>query len=404
MTLDKIPAKRQSAAFLWLYALAWAGGSIAYVPFLTILLPIRVSLMTGAQRVHWIAYITFFGAVAASIGGVGFGWLSDRSGVRRPWIVAGLIGTIVLMLCVPLAKEPLQLLFLIIAWQLALNMMLGPLSAWAADIIPPNQLGFLGGLLALSPALGSVAGAIVTIPGLAGPDGRLLLVALLVAGGVMPLLTVGRPRTKMPAEVTDSAAPPVENQKPVAAAMWLARFLVQISEATLFAYLYYYFRSLDPTRDAGWIARLFGIVLCTAVPVALLIGRWSDRNGRPLFPLIAAALTLGCALIGMALASTPAQATAGYVLFGFATTVFLSLHSAQTLRVLRSPTHRGRDLGLFNLTNTFPSLIMPWLTLAIVPTFGYSWLFVLLSVLALLAASILFLVSRRTAAAAHRLD
>jgi MFS family permease len=384
---DRSRPRRQSPAFLWLYALAWAGGAVAYVPFLTILLPIRVAAMAGDQRVHWLAYMTFFGALAASAGGIGFGWLSDRTGTRRPWIIAGLCGALVLMMCVPLARDPLQLLLLIMLWQLALNMMLGPLSAWAADLVPPSQLGSLGGLLALSPALGSVAGALVTLPGLAGADGRLALVALLVAMCVLPALLFGRPLTDPLTH--DAAEQPAHNaseRRSSARAMWLARFLVQISEATLFAYLYYYIRSIDPSRDAGWIARLIGIVLCTAVPAALLIGRWSDRHRRPILPLVWAALTLALALLLMGLAVTSAEATAAYVLFGFATTIFLSLHSAQTLRVLSRPDRRGRDLGLFNLTNTAPSLIMPWLTLAIVPEFGFSRLFLLLALLAVAAA------------------
>ena len=149
--------------------------------------------MAGDQRVEWLAYITFFGAAAASIGGILFGWLSDRSRTRRPWIVAGLVGALSLMLCVPLASGPLELILLVVAWQLALNMMLGPLSAWAADHVPRGQLGSLGGLLALSPALGSVAGALVTIPGLADADERLVLVSLLVACCVLPALLFARP-------------------------------------------------------------------------------------------------------------------------------------------------------------------------------------------------------------------
>ena len=33
--------------FLLLYALAWAGAAIAYVPFLSILLPVRVAGLAG---------------------------------------------------------------------------------------------------------------------------------------------------------------------------------------------------------------------------------------------------------------------------------------------------------------------------------------------------------------------
>jgi MFS family permease len=382
---------RQSSGFLWLYAVAWAGGAIAYVPFLTILLPVRVAAMVGDERVHWLAYMTFFGAIAASVGGITFGWLSDRTRTRRPWIVAGLAGTLALMMCVPLVNGPLQLLLLIICWQLTLNMMLGPLCAWAADLVPPSQLGYLGGLLALSPALGSAAGALVTIPGLAGPDGRLALVGCLVATCVLPALIFGRPLVDGSASAA-TCNPQTGRSRTVA--MWLARFLVQISEATLFAYLYYYFRSIDPSRDAGWIARLFGFVLCAAVPVALLVGRWSDGRGKPILPLVCAALCIATALLGMAFASNSRQATAAYVLFGFATTIFLSLHSAQTLRVLRNADRRGRDLGIFNLTNTAPSLIMPWLTVTIVPEFGFSTLFLLLAVLAIAAALILLAIAQ----------
>jgi hypothetical protein len=50
---------------------------------------------------------------------------------------------------------------------------------------------------------------------------------------------------------------------------------------------------------------------------------------------------------------------------------------------------------LFNLTNTVPSMIMPWLTIAIVPEFGFSRLFALLAGLAFAAALILMGVAQR---------
>ena len=96
----------------------------------------------------------------------------------------------------------------------------------------------------------------------------------------------------------------------------------------------------------------------------------------------------------MAMAQSLAMAVAGYVLFGLAASVFLSLHTGQTLRVLPRARHRARDLGIFNLTNTVPSLIMPWLTLALVPLFGFSGLFWMLAGLAALAGLLLASISR----------
>ena len=96
----------------------------------------------------------------------------------------------------------------------------------------------------------------------------------------------------------------------------------------------------------------------------------------------------------MALAHGPTAAIGGYIVFGISTAVFLGLHTAHTLRVLPDSRRRGRDLGLFNLTNTIPSLIVPSLTLALVPWLGFAGLF---AVLALLAMGAMVLLRARAA-------
>jgi MFS family permease len=393
---DRTLAARQSARFLLLYALAWAGGSVAYVPFLTILLPVRVSSLAGqGADTAWLAYVAFAGAIAASLGHIGFGYLSDITGNRRVWIWLGLLLSCGLLLSVSRVTGLAALVGLIMAWQLALNMMLAPLAAWAGDCVPDREKGLLGGLLAFAPGLGSLAGAFVTIPGMVSADGRLALVALIVACCVLPVLVVGVPLPvgESPTPLDD---PPMDasGDKPLDGGgsvrrMWLARLAVQVAEAALFSYLYFWFRSIDPAMSDNRTARIFSVVLVLSAPIALLAGRWADRRRRPLAPLVVCALLSSIGLVGMALSGTLPAAIATYALFGFATSIFLALHSAQTLRVLPRSDRRGRDLGLFNLTNTMPSLIMPWFTLALVPYFGFSGLFLLLSGLALVAGVLL---------------
>ena len=216
--------RRQSLVFLLLYAFASAGGAIAYVPFLTIWLPGRMTQLAGAADVQMLGYVTFSGAIAASVRGIGFGWLSDRTGNRRGWILTGLVLTIALLLAVPLSHDIWSLVAMIIAWQLTLNMMLGPLAAWAGDCVPDEQKGLLGGLLAFSPALGGWSGWLVTWPGLVSAEQRLMVIALLVAAAVLPVLLLGRPRS-----FPDLVAPPVrvagEKRRRLngpAVRMWLA--------------------------------------------------------------------------------------------------------------------------------------------------------------------------------------
>lgn len=382
--------QRQPGWFLALFALAAAGGAVAYVPLLTVLLPQRIADLQGHEDVAALAQVSFLGAVMASLANIGVGMLSDRARMRRPFIVIGLIASNVLLLKVGRAESILQIIGLVMVWQVALNLMLSPLMAWAGDCFPDEQKGLLGGALALSPALGALAGSLVTSAGLVDPGARLALVAVLVSALVLPAVLMGKGLVQA-ALVAPVAAPheAFHLRERVVMRMWAARLLVQVAEGGMFAFLLYWLRSLAPGYPENGAANILSLVLVGAVPLSLLLGRWSDRHGRPLAPLVAAALLCACGMLVMAAATSLHFAIAGYVLFGLAAAVFLSLHSGQTLRVLPAPQHRGRDLGVFNLTNTLPGMVMPWLTVLLVPQFGYVPLFVLFAALALGSAGLL---------------
>jgi MFS family permease len=386
-----VPApQRQPGWFLALFALAAAGGAVAYVPLLTVLLPQRIADLQGHEDVAALAQVSFLGAVMASLANIGVGLLSDRARVRRPFIIVGLVASNALLLMVGRAESLTQVIALVMVWQVALNLMLSPLMAWAGDCFPDEQKGMLGGALALSPALGALAGSLVTYAGLVDPPARLALVAVLVSLLVLPAVLLGKGRVQI-ALVAPVPAPaaPVPLRERVVLRMWAARLLVQVAEGGMFAFLLYWLRSLAPGYPENGAANIFSLVLVGAVPLSLVLGRWSDRHGRPLVPLIAAALLCAAGMLMMAAAPSLPYAIAGYVLFGLAAAVFLALHSGQTLRVLPAPQHRGRDLGLFNLTNTVPGMVMPWLTVLLVPQFGYAALFVLFAGLALGSALLL---------------
>lgn len=389
------PPERQPGWFLALFALAAAGGAVAYVPLLTVLLPQRIADLQGGEDVAALAQVTFLGAVTASLANIAVGWLSDRSGVRRPWIIAGLIASNLLLLAVGAAATVTQIIALVMVWQVALNLMLSPLMAWAGDCFPDEQKGILGGALALAPALGALAGSLVTYAGFVDPAARLWVVAGLVSALVLPAVLLGRDRVR--AALIEPAPPrsPAIRRDRVVARMWAARLLVQVAEGGMFAFLLYWLRSLAPGFPENAAANVFSIVLVCSVPLSLWLGRWSDRHARPVRPLVASAMLCAAGMLVMAGAATLAWAIAGYVLFGLSAAIFLALHASQTLRVLPAPQHRGRDLGLFNLTNTVPGMVMPWLTVLLVPRFGYGGLFVLFAGLALTSAALLAVTLRR---------
>lgn len=399
--ITTVAPDQQSARFLYLYALAVSGGAVAYIPFLTILLPVRATGLAGDNALNMLAIAAFAGAISASLANIGFGWASDVTRARRPWIWAGLVLSSLLLLTIPLATSPVVLIIMIVFWQIGLNMMLAPLGAWAGDSIPDSQKGLLGGLLALAPALGALSGAIVTLQGFAPFENRESLVAILVMLMVGPVLLFGKPVAMPQLMQRTIDANPIDAHvfatRRAAIGMWLARLLVQIAEASLFAFLLLWFRSLDPDFGENDAASIFALVLGLAVFLALAVGRWSDRANRPILPLVWGSAIAAAGLLIMSFAPNLPIAIAGYVAFGLASSVFLALHTSQTLRVLPRPHTRGRDLGIFNLTNTVPSLIMPWLTLALVPAYGFDTLFLLLAGLAMIASALLLTIRRQIA-------
>ncbi|TRD11807.1 MFS transporter [Erythrobacter insulae] len=415
------PDDRQPFWFLILFALAVGGGAVAYVPLLTVLLPVKITGVVGAEDVASLARATFYGAIVASLANIAFGMVSDRSGTRRIWIVLGLFSSSALLIFIGRANSLFDLIVLIMAWQVCLNMMLGPLLAWAGDCVPDRQKGLLGGLLSAAPAMGAMAGSLVTFENFVSESFRMPAIAMLVAALVLPVVLLGggreRPALMRPRGVNDSKSAPYADAqagvqadaqagaqadaqdgqtKSVVARMWMSRFLVQISEAGLFAFLLFWLRSIVADFHENTAANIFSLVLIVSVPLSLVIGRWSDTHRRPLLPLVGSAMLAAAGLAIMAAALELPLAITGYVIFGIAASIFLSLHTSQTLRVLPKPQHRGRDLGIFNLTNTIPSVVMPWITLSLVPGFGFSALFILFAGLAALAALLLATIIRRT--------
>lgn len=383
-------AARQPLGFLLLYALAYAGGVTAYTPFLMLVLPARIAELAGADDIVWLGYIVFAGAVAASVSGVLSGWLSDRTNSRRRWIAIGMMATILLQLAMTQCESIGALLWLVVAWQLALNLMLVPLIAWAGDLVPDTQKGLLGGLLSIAPALGAWSGILFAAGAVASFEGKAVVIATMTAAFVLPLLLFGRPRRLPPShDVSARSEARSPHLKWAAVRMWVARLLMQISGAALASYLYFWLRALDPAMGDGEKTVLFAGGLSASIVVALILGRWTDRHGNPFFVLSLITALAALALTAMAFATDPVIAKLAYVLFAIAGATFLALHASQTLRILRDPAQRGLGIGLFNLTNTAPSLIMPWIAISVVPGFGFSRLFLVLALLALCAAVLL---------------
>ena len=191
---------------LYAYALAWAGGCIAYVPLLTALLPQRLTDLARTDDVRWLGVSATVGAITASLSNIGWGWLSDRMGHRLRFTAWGLAFFAITSLLIAMSRSPLEIVAAVALWQVALNLVLAPLAAFAADTVPDHQKGALGGLLAVGPGIAATSLLAISLL----PDGfgaQLGAIVFTAAVMFLPLflatrrafaLTKSRPSLKRP--------------------------------------------------------------------------------------------------------------------------------------------------------------------------------------------------------------
>ncbi|MCR5871322.1 MULTISPECIES: MFS transporter [unclassified Sphingomonas] len=391
-------ARRRGTGFILLVALANAGGVIAFLPLLSLLLPVKIAEIAGEARIGLFTATVIAGAIAASLSNIAFGWASDRAlargGTRRSWVVLGLALLGLSFAAVALAQTPTAIILAIILFQVAVNALLSPMFAIMADEVPGAQMGLAGGLIALGSPLASAVGALMIGLNLAGAGAQLGFVFGAVLICVVPLL-----RTPSRLAVPDSASAPPRLLGRDLAIAWTSRLLVQVAGNVLSLYLVYYFVSIDPdlsaAKQVGPIGQLMTIAYLLPLPVAVLLGRWSDRIGRRKPFLLAAAAVAAAGLLGLAVARDWGVAASAFALYAMGSSVFLSIHSGFAMQLLPSPDHRGRDLGLINLTNTLPALIGPALAWALSTPRDFGPVMLLLAALTLLGGGLVLAIRQQ---------
>ncbi|QAY76847.1 MFS transporter [Sphingosinicella sp. BN140058] len=366
-----------------LYALAYTGLFVAFIPFFSLLLPVKVEAVSAADRVALLSRITLAGALAASISNILFGALSDhtyrRRRTRRPWVLAGLVMLLGAYAVVHLASNGLALVGGVVALQIALNAMFAPVVAIMADEVPDDRKGVMAGLLGIAQPAATLVGVGVTIDAVRGEAAQFALVCLATSLLFLPFLLFAR-------EGADPVPPTPQAdggrfQRLDLALAWAGKLAVQVAGTAVVTYFFFYTSDLlrgegGPQVRARTIAWIMAAATFAAIPLALGCGRLSDRIGRrkPLLAFAAAGMVAG--LLLMASADHWLQAAAGYCTFAATYAVFIALHAAFTMQLLPSPEHRGRDLGIFNLTNTLPNVAGPLLALLLVDgasTFPILW-------------------------------
>jgi MFS family permease len=155
--------------------------------------------------------------------------------------------------------------------------------------------------------------------------------------------------------------------------VWLAKFLLVFGGAAPMLYMVYFTAArldLTPAEAGGVVGVLFlaGYALQTAVALG---GGWlSDRIGRrrPLF--VASGLISAAGLILLATASNLPMIVAAQLVLSVSGGLFAAVDAVLVFQTLPNPDAPAKDLGVANLANGFPQVLLPLAATAVLAVGG----------------------------------
>ena len=374
--------------FIALYALAYIGTILLFLAPLLVSLSLKINSLVGIEQApNSLALVAGSGALLAMFANPFFGRMSDRTssrlGMRRPWMVIGLVGGSLGVMLVAVAPSiPVVLVGWCVA-QLFFNALLAALVAVLPDQVPVSQRGLVSGVLGVCLPIASVSGTFVVqlftgnqLAMFAGPC---------AIGGVFILLFV----FTLPDRRLSKADRPTWSLREFASTFYLnprknpdfawafaSRFMFVLAYAFLTTYQAYYLLEKIGSDEDDVPRQIFlgTVAMSVAIVTASLLGGWlSDRTGRRKVFVCGASFVFGLAMFAISVASSFDGFLVGMAIGGLGFGLYMAVDLALVADVLPDRDNVAKDLGVLNIAGALPSSIAPAIAPAILAIGGGSY-------------------------------
>ena len=339
----------------------WFGLAFLWNGLHPIILPaMLLGFVPEALKNTYLGSLTFGGLILAMVIQPLAGALSDRTrsrwGRRRPWILLGVILTLIVLAIMARASSLGVLILAYVLLQLVSNTAHGPAQGLIPDLVPQERHGLAAGIKNLF----EMSGLIVTslVAGKLMSDGNAAL-ALTVTGVVVAaaagVTLVGTPEAPASGVGGPAAVQALRetlrvdlSRAPGYARLLVSRFLILLGIYAVQAFAQYYIRDRlqvpDPAAVTGNLMATIGLALTVLVFPA---GYLSDRFGRLRLNQLAGILAALGVLMLIPIRTVPPLYIAGTII-GAATGIFLSVNWALATDMIPQD-EAGKYLGLSNL-------------------------------------------------------
>ena len=388
-----------------LLPLLFTGNTVMYALYVGvggILLPLQIERIAPHDKVAMLGLVSGVSAVFAALFNPVAGALSDRSGRRSPWILAGGLAAVPAMALLGAVNS---VLLVAVAWclgQAVMNVYQAAITSVVPDRVPAARRGAASAAVGLGMPVGSIVGVLVA-NGFSDHfrTGYLTLGALVAAGAV--LFTGLSREPARPAAGHPSGAAPGGLGAQLAAFgaglrahdfrwAFVGRALLVLGYFSVSGYQLYILQDhialphgMSPTTAVTVLTPVASVAMLVSIAVC---GPLSDRlDARKRFVGISAAAA-GCAMVIPMVSPTFTAMVVFGVVNGMAFGCYMAVDTALVTLVLPRAEDAARDMGVLNIANAAPQIVAPFIASVVVSVAGYTTLFLvggLLSVLGALA-------------------
>jgi MFS family permease len=397
--------------FISLYTLAFMSTSLLFIAPLLVTLALKVNALVGIKQApSSLSLVAGIGALLSILANPFFGKMSDRTssqlGMRRPWMVIGLVVGSLGVLIVALAPNILAVLLGWCIAQVFFNALLAAMVAVLPDQVPAAQRGMVSGVLGVCVPIASVSGTFLVK--LFTGNQLAMFLAPCAIGGFFILVFVATLRDRRLSKADKPAWSLREfastfyvnpRRNPDFAWVFAGRFMFLLAYAFLVTYQAYYLLDKIGSAEADVPQQIFlGTLAQSVVIVAASVigGRLSDRTGRRKVFVFTASIVYGLAMFVLAVASSFNGFLVGMAIGGLGFGIYVAVDLALVVDVLPDKDNAAKDLGVFNIAGALPFSIAPAIAPAIlaIGNGSYGVLYAVAGICAIIGAFAVLLVKR----------